>query len=42
LINVPNKDCAYFVIREDFDPIPDMGRAIDSSIFIMRHAVRCH
>jgi len=38
LINVPNKDCAAFVIHEDFDPIPDMGRSIDSSIFIMRHA----
>ena len=37
-INVPNKDCASIVIHESFDPIPDMGRSIDSSIFVMRHA----
>ena len=37
-INVPNKDRASFVIHESFDPIPDMGRSIDSSIFVMRHA----
>jgi hypothetical protein len=38
LINVPNKDRAAFVVYEDFDPIPDMGRSIDSSIFVMPHA----
>jgi hypothetical protein len=38
LINVPNKDCAAAVIHEGFDPIPDMGRSIDSSMFVMRHA----
>jgi len=38
MINVPNNHCASFVIHENFDPIPDMGRSIDSSIFIMRHA----
>ena len=38
VINVPNKDSAAFAIDEHFDPIPDMGRAIDSSIFIMGHA----
>jgi len=38
VINVPNKDGAAFAIDEHFDPIPDMGRAIDSSIFIMGHA----
>src|SRR5580765_8146116 len=37
LINVPNKDCASLVIHEGLDPIPDMGRSIDSSIFVMRH-----
>ncbi|MEK7783905.1 MAG: hypothetical protein AAB658_00590 [Chloroflexota bacterium] len=36
-IDVPNKDCAAFVVDEDFDSIPDMGRSIDSSIFVMRH-----
>jgi hypothetical protein len=38
LINVPNKDGAASVIHEGFDPISDMGRSIDSSIFVMRHA----
>jgi hypothetical protein len=38
MINVSNNDCAAFVIQEGFDPIPDMGRSIDSSIFVMRHA----
>lgn len=38
LINVLNKDCAASVIHEDFDPISDMGRSIDSSIFVMPHA----
>jgi hypothetical protein len=38
MINVPNQDCAASVIHERFDPIPDMGRSIDSSIFVMRHA----
>jgi hypothetical protein len=39
VINVPNKDGAAFAIDEHFDPIPDMGWAIDSSIFIMGHAM---
>ena len=39
VIDVPNKDCASFVIHEGFDPIPDMSRSIDSSIFVMRHAM---
>ena len=38
MINVPNKDCAASVIHEGFDPISDMGRSIDSSIFVMPHA----
>ena len=38
LINVPNEDGAAFAIQERFNPIPDMGRSIDSSIFVMRHA----
>jgi hypothetical protein len=38
LINVSNKDCAASVIHEGLDPIPDMSRSIDSSIFVMRHA----
>jgi hypothetical protein len=38
VINVSNKDGAVLAIDEHFDPIPDMGRAIDSSIFIMGHA----
>jgi hypothetical protein len=38
LIHVPNKDCAASIIHEDFDPIPDMGRSIDSSIFVMPNA----
>ena len=37
LINVPNQDCASFVIYVDFNSIPDMGRSIDSSIFVMCH-----
>ena len=39
LINVPNKDCAASVIHEGFDPISDMGRSIDSGIFVMRYAM---
>jgi len=39
LINVPNKDGAAFVIYKGFNPISDMGRSIDSGIFVMRHAV---
>ncbi|MGC1852967.1 MAG: hypothetical protein WA687_11070 [Solirubrobacterales bacterium] len=38
MINVPNKDCAASVIREGFDPIPDVSWSIDSSIFVMHHA----
>ena len=38
LINVSNKDCAASVIHEGLDPILDMSRSIDSSIFVMRHA----
>jgi len=38
MINVPNKNCAAAVIHEGFNPIPHMGRAIDSCIFVMRHA----
>jgi hypothetical protein len=38
LIPVSNKDSAASVIQKDLDPIPDMGRSIDSSIFVMRHA----
>jgi hypothetical protein len=37
-IHVPNKDCAASVIHEDFDPIPDMGRSIDSCIFVMGYS----
>jgi hypothetical protein len=37
-IDVPNKDCAASVIHKDFDPIPDLGWSIDSSILVMRHA----
>jgi len=37
LINVPNKDRAALVVYEDFDSIPDMGRSVDSSIFVMCH-----
>ena len=37
LINVPNKDCAVSAIHEHFDPVLDMGRSIDSSIFVMCH-----
>jgi hypothetical protein len=36
-IDVPDEDRAAFVVDEDFDSIPDMGRSIDSSIFVMRH-----
>jgi hypothetical protein len=39
LIDVPNKDCAALVIHEGFDPIPDMSRSIDASIFVMCHAM---
>jgi hypothetical protein len=39
VIDVSNKDCATSVIHEGFDPISDMGRSIDSSIFVMRHAM---
>jgi hypothetical protein len=39
VINVPNKHGAAFAIDEYFDPIPDMGWAIDSSIFIMGHTM---
>jgi hypothetical protein len=39
LIDVPNKDRAAPVIYEGFDPIPDMGRSIDSSIFVMCHTM---
>ena len=38
MINVPDKDCASLVIHEGFDLIPDMGRSIDSRIFVMCHA----
>jgi hypothetical protein len=38
VINVQNKNGAAFAIDEHFDPIPDMGWAIDSSIFIVCHA----
>lgn len=38
VINILNKDSAAFAIDGHFDPIPDMGWAIDSSIFIMCHA----
>jgi len=37
LIDVPNTDCAASVIYEDFNSIPDMGRSVDSSIFVMCH-----
>lgn len=37
MINIPNKDGATFAIDEHFNPIPDMGWAIDSGIFIMGH-----
>jgi hypothetical protein len=39
MIDVPNKNCAALVIHEGFDPISDMSRSIDSSIFVMRHAM---
>jgi len=42
LINVPNKDGAAFVIYKGFNPISDMGRSIDSGIFVMPRGVRCH
>jgi hypothetical protein len=38
LINVPNQNCPASVIHEGFDPIPDMGRSIDSRILVMCHA----
>ncbi len=37
LIDVPDKDSAASVVHEGFDPVPDMGRSIDSSIFVMCH-----
>jgi hypothetical protein len=36
-IDIPNKDRAAFVVYEGFDPIPDMSRSIDSSIFVVCH-----
>jgi hypothetical protein len=33
------KDCAASAIHEDFDPISNMSRSIDSSIFVMRRAI---
>jgi len=38
LIYVSNQDSAASGIHKDVDPIPDTGRSIDSSIFVMRHA----
>jgi hypothetical protein len=39
VINIPNKNGASPVIHEGFDPISDMGRSIDSGIFVMRYAM---
>jgi hypothetical protein len=38
LVTAVVQDGAAFAIDEHFDPIPDMGWAVDSSIFIMGHA----
>jgi hypothetical protein len=39
LINVLNKHRTTFVIEIDFNPVTDMSGSIDSSIFVMSHAL---